>query len=143
MSEKNITFILHKPQLSENIGACARAIKNFNFKKLKLVSPEFNLNHEKIRPVCAGADIVIDKTRVYKNFDDVSGISFLPHSDHTYAQAPYQKITKEKYEELIKEMPQAIDWSRLIDFEKEDTTTGSKELACFAGVCEVVDIEAS
>jgi len=40
-------------------------------------------------------------------------------------------------------MPQAIDWSRLIDFEKEDTTTGSKELACFAGVCEVVDIEAS
>ena len=80
---------------------------------------------------------------VYRNFDDVSGISFLPHSDHTYAQAPYQKITKEKYEELIKEMPQAIDWSRLIDFEKEDTTTGSKELACFAGVCEVVDIEAS
>jgi len=80
---------------------------------------------------------------VYRNFDDVSGISFLPHSDHTYAQAPYQKITKEKYEELIKEMPQAIDWSRLMDFEKEDTTTGSKELACFAGVCEVVDIEAS
>ena len=80
---------------------------------------------------------------VYRNFDDVSGISFLPHSDHTYAQAPYQKINKEKYEELIKEMPQAIDWSRLMDFEKEDTTTGSKELACFAGVCEVVDIEAS
>ena len=43
---------------------------NFNFKKLKLVSPEFNLNHEKIRPVCAGADIVIDKTRVYENFDE-------------------------------------------------------------------------
>jgi ribonucleoside-diphosphate reductase alpha chain len=80
---------------------------------------------------------------VYENFDDISGISFLPHSDHTYAQAPYQEITKDKYEELIKEMPQAIDWSRLMDFEKEDTTTGSKELACTAGVCEVVDIEAS
>ena len=80
---------------------------------------------------------------VYENFDDISGISFLPHSDHTYAQAPYQEITKDKYEELMKEMPQAIDWSRLIDFEKEDTTTGSKELACTAGVCEVVDIEAS
>ena len=80
---------------------------------------------------------------VYENIDDISGISFLPHSDHTYAQAPYQEITKDKYEELIKEMPQAIDWSRLMDFEKEDTTTGSKELACTAGVCEVVDIEAS
>ena len=80
---------------------------------------------------------------VYENFDDISGISFLPHSDHTYAQAPYQEITKDKYEELMKEMPQAIDWSRLMDFEKEDTTTGSKELACTAGVCEVVDIEAS
>jgi len=80
---------------------------------------------------------------VYENFDDISGISFLPHSDHTYAQAPYQEISKDKYEELIKEMPQAIDWSRLMDFEKEDTTTGSKELACTAGVCEVVDIEAS
>jgi ribonucleoside-diphosphate reductase alpha chain len=80
---------------------------------------------------------------VYENFDAISGISFLPHSDHTYAQAPYQEINKEKYEELIKEMPQSIDWSRLVDFEKEDTTSGSKELACSAGVCEIVDIEAS
>ena len=55
----------------------------------------------------------------------------------------YQDIEKEEYNELIKTMPKSIDWSKLQDFEKEDTTSGSKELACSAGVCEVVDIEAN
>jgi len=81
---------------------------------------------------------------VYKNFDDISGISFLPHSDHTYAQAPYQAISKDKYEELVKEMPSSVDWYKLSEFEKGiDSTAGSKELACTAGVCEVVDIVAT
>jgi ribonucleoside-diphosphate reductase alpha chain len=81
---------------------------------------------------------------VYENFEDISGISFLPHSDHTYAQAPYQAIDKAKYKELIKQMPENIDWSKLSEFEKGiDTTSGSKELACTAGVCEVVDIVAT
>ena len=80
---------------------------------------------------------------VYKHFDEVSGISFLPHSDHSYAQAPYQDITKKEYQKLQKQMPSTIDWSLLQNYEKEDTTTGSKELACSAGVCEVVDIQAS
>jgi len=80
---------------------------------------------------------------VYKNFDEVSGISFLPFSDHTYAQAPYQDITEDKYIELHSKMPVSIDWSKLANFEKEDTTSGSKELACTAGVCEIVDIEAT
>jgi len=81
---------------------------------------------------------------VYENFDDISGISFLPHSDHTYAQAPYQAIDKKKYKQLIKEMPSSVDWSKLSEFEKGiDNTAGSKELACTAGVCEVVDIVAT
>jgi ribonucleoside-diphosphate reductase alpha chain len=80
---------------------------------------------------------------VYKNFDDISGISFLPHSDHTYAQAPYQEITEKEYKKLDKRMPDMIDWKLLQNYEKEDHTTGSKELACSAGVCEVVDIESS
>jgi len=80
---------------------------------------------------------------VYKNFDEVSGISFLPFSDHTYAQAPYQDITEKEYDELYKKMPTSIDWSKLADFEKEDTTSGSKELACTADACEMVDIQAS
>ena len=77
---------------------------------------------------------------VYKNFDEVSGISFLPFSDHTYAQAPYQDITAEEYDELYKQMPESIDWSKLADFEKEDTTSGGRELACTADACEVVDL---
>jgi ribonucleoside-diphosphate reductase alpha chain len=80
---------------------------------------------------------------VYKNFDEVSGISFLPFSDHTYAQAPYQDITGGEYEQLYKQMPESIDWSKLADYEKEDTTTGGRELACTADSCEFVDIEAS
>jgi ribonucleoside-diphosphate reductase alpha chain len=80
---------------------------------------------------------------VYRNFDEVSGISFLPFSDHTYAQAPYQDITEDEYYELYKKMPTSIDWSKLADFEKEDTTSGSKELACTADACEMVDIQAS
>ena len=80
---------------------------------------------------------------VYRNFDDISGISFLPHSDHTYAQAPYQEIKKKEYEELKNKMPNSIDWNLLQNYEKEDNTAGSKELACSAGVCEVVDIQST
>ena len=80
---------------------------------------------------------------VYKNFDEVSGISFLPFSDHTYAQAPYQDITGEEYEQAYKKMPESIDWSKLADYEKEDTTSGGRELACTADACEMVDIQAS
>jgi len=80
---------------------------------------------------------------VYKNFDEVSGISFLPFSDHTYAQAPYQDIVGEEYERAYKQMPSSIDWSKLADYEKEDTTSGGRELACTADACEMVDIQAS
>jgi ribonucleoside-diphosphate reductase alpha chain len=80
---------------------------------------------------------------VYEHFDEVSGISFLPFSEHTYKQAPYQDIDKHDYKEAMKQMPKSIDWSKLQDFEKEDTTSGGRELACTAGVCEVVDISAA
>ena len=77
---------------------------------------------------------------VYKHFDEVSGVSFLPHSDHTYQQAPYQDIDKEKYDELKKLMPKSVDFEQLQQYESEDNTTGSQELACVAGACEIVDI---
>jgi len=74
---------------------------------------------------------------VYDNFNIVSGISFLPHSDHTYQQAPYQEISKEEYDEWKSKMPEA-DWSALGEYEKEDTTTSIKELACVAGACDIL-----
>jgi ribonucleoside-diphosphate reductase alpha chain len=58
---------------------------------------------------------------VYKYFDEMSGVSFLPHSDHTYQQAPYQDCTKEEYEELLAKMPANVDWTKLSEYEQEDT----------------------
>jgi ribonucleoside-diphosphate reductase alpha chain len=80
---------------------------------------------------------------VYKNFDLCSGISFLPHSDHTYQQAPYQDCDEETYQELLGRMPKMIDWNRLGEYEAEDNTAGSQTLACTGGVCEVVDLNAA
>jgi ribonucleoside-diphosphate reductase alpha chain len=77
---------------------------------------------------------------VYKHFDEISGISFLPHSDHSYRQAPYQDCTKEEYEAMLSKMPKDIDWSQLKLYEKEDTTTGTQIYACSANSCEIVDL---
>ena len=82
-------------------------------------------------------------TWVYEHFDEVSGISFLPHDDHVYKQAPYQDIDVDQYKNFLTKMPKSVDWSLLREFEKEDTTSGGRELACTAGVCEIVDIEAA
>ena len=74
---------------------------------------------------------------VYNNFDDVGGVSFLPHSDHAYQQAPYTECTAEEYEALAAKMP-TVAWTKLQEFEKEDGTISTKELACTAGVCEIL-----
>ncbi len=76
---------------------------------------------------------------IWKNWDSVTGISLLPKTDHIYKQAPYEEITKEAYESLVASMPSEIDWDKLGEFEKEDTTTGSREFACTGTYCEVVD----
>ena len=77
---------------------------------------------------------------VYKNFDDVSGVSFLPHSDHSYQQAPYEDCTEEEYTELAKKMPKAVDWNLISTYELTDMTVGTKTLACTGSVCELVDL---
>ena len=77
---------------------------------------------------------------VFDNFDSIGGISFLPASEHTYKQAPYQEISKDEYEEWVKKSPSSIQWEMLSLYEKEDGTTGTQELSCVAGECEIVDI---
>lgn len=72
---------------------------------------------------------------VWKHFDEISGVSFLPHSNHTYVQAPYEAITKEQYEALLAVQPEGIDWSDF--FENSDNTEGSQTLACVGGTCEI------
>jgi len=75
---------------------------------------------------------------VWNNFDKISGVSFLPYADHSYQQAPYQEITKKEYKEWLKKTTNKVDWSLLMDYEKEDMTENTKELACTAGACEII-----
>ena len=74
---------------------------------------------------------------IWENFDICSGISLLPVSDHVYQQAPYEDITAEKYDEVLASMPSNVNWNDLVYFEQEDNTTGSQELACVGGACEI------
>ena len=77
---------------------------------------------------------------VYEHFDKVSGVSFLPYSDHSYQQAPYEDCTEEVYLEALAAMPEAVMWDRIEDFELTDTTKSMKTLACDGNVCELVDL---
>jgi ribonucleoside-diphosphate reductase alpha chain len=77
---------------------------------------------------------------VYKHFDEMSGISFLPHSDHTYQQAPYQEVGRSDYNMLASLMPTSIDWSKLSDYEEDDNTASMQTLACSGDSCEIVDL---
>lgn len=74
---------------------------------------------------------------VYNHFDEVSGVSFLPHTDSVYKQAPYQEITEEEFNEWVEKMPKEVDWSDLAKYETSDQTAGSQELACVGGACEI------
>ena len=77
---------------------------------------------------------------VYKHFDEMSGVSFLPFNEHTYQQAPYQECGKSDYKTLLSLMPKTIDWSKLDEYENEDNTAGSQTLACSGDSCEIVDL---
>jgi ribonucleoside-triphosphate reductase len=79
---------------------------------------------------------------VYKHFDEMSGVSFLPYNEHTYQQAPYQEVGKNDYNSLLSLMPSKIDWADLSSYEKEDNTVGMQTMACSGDVCEIVDIGA-
>jgi len=77
---------------------------------------------------------------VYKYFDEMSGVSFLPFNEHTYQQAPYQDCNKSAYDRLKSVMPKKIDWEKLSEYESEDNTSGSQTLACSGDSCEIVDL---
>ena len=110
---------------------------------LWLTSQKFWCEHKPSVTITVKEDEWLDVGAwVYNNFDNVAGISFLPHSDHTYKQAPYQECSKKEYLDLLKKMPKKLDWQELIDYEVEDSTRGGQELACSADSCEIVDIGA-
>jgi len=75
---------------------------------------------------------------VYKHFDIVSGVSFLPHTNHMYPQAPYTEISDTEYEARLAEMPDTINWDELSKYETGDNTSIQPELSCSAGGCEIL-----
>ena len=79
---------------------------------------------------------------VYENFDEMSGVSFLPFSEHVYVQAVYQDCEASDYQSLLEKMPERIDWSKFQDYEKEDNTVSMQTMACTGDSCELVDISA-
>jgi ribonucleoside-triphosphate reductase (thioredoxin) len=76
---------------------------------------------------------------VYKNFDEMSGVSFLPYNEHKYQQAPYQEVDEATYQDALAKMPKEIDWTKLSEYEAEDNTVGTQTFAC-VGSCEIVDM---
>jgi len=74
---------------------------------------------------------------VYENFNYMSGVSFLPFSEHTYKQAPYQDCSEQEYKMLLDKMPETVEWNKLSEYEQTDMTIGAQELACAAGFCEI------
>lgn len=79
---------------------------------------------------------------LYKNWEILGGLSFLPRSNHVYMLAPYEAISKEKYDEMVAKFPE-IDYSKLVTYEVEDNTDAKKELACVSGVCDLDDLLAA
>ena len=78
---------------------------------------------------------------IWNNFNSVSGVSFLPHSEHSYRQAPYQEITETEYYDWLETHPEPnINWEDLSKYEQEDNTAGSQTYACSGGACEIVDL---
>jgi ribonucleoside-triphosphate reductase len=77
---------------------------------------------------------------VYKNFDEMSGVSFLPHDGGSYQQAPYQECTEQEYLALVETSPVSIDWTKLSMYEEDDNTSGMQTMACSGDVCEIVDL---
>lgn len=103
------------------------------WKKIKINFTE----HNPSATIYVGDDEWLEvATWVYKNWEIVGGLSFLPRNDHVYQLAPYEEITKEQFEELSKQVAN-IDFSKLILYEKADNTTGAKEYACVGGACEI------
>lgn len=102
----------------------------------KLVKENYTEHNPSVTVSVGEEEWVSTANWLYDNWDIIGGLSFLPREEHAYLLPPYEEITEEKYEELIDKLPE-IDFSRIVIYEKEDTTQGAKELACVAGVCEI------
>ena len=141
VTKPNHTTVFSFPMKSPDGAVCRQDMTALEQLDLWKTYQEHWCEHKPSVTISVKEDEWVDTASwVYNNFDDISGISFLPFSDHTYKQAPYQDCSEEEYQELYSKMPKNVDWTGLSDYEQQDYTAGSQELACSAGVCEVVDL---
>lgn len=133
------TYIFSFPIKSPDNAICRKDMSAIQQLEMWLAYQRYFCEHKPSITVSVKEDEWMETGAwVWKHFDEMSGVSFLPFSDHTYQQAPYQDCTKEEYEEFVKKMPTDIDWSLLNQYESTDQTIGSQELACAAaGGCDI------
>jgi len=144
VTKPNHTTVFSFPMASPENAVCRTDMTALEQLELWKVYAQNWCEHKPSVTISVKEDEWVDTAAwVYENFDEISGISFLPFSDHTYKQAPYQDCTEQEYTEMMGKMPKNVDWSKLSEYEQKDFTVASQELACSAGVCEVVDLPAS
>ena len=144
VTKPNHTTVFSFPMASPENAVCRKDMTALEQLELWKVYAQNWCEHKPSVTISVKEEEWVDTASwVYENFDEISGISFLPFSDHTYKQAPYQDCSKKEYEEMVSKMPKNVDWSKLSEYEQKDFTVASQELACSAGVCEVVDLPAA
>ena len=144
VTKPNHTTVFSFPMASPENAVCRKDMTALEQLELWKVYAQNWCEHKPSVTISVKEDEWVDTAAwVYENFDEISGISFLPFSDHTYKQAPYQDCTEQEYEKMMGKMPKNVDWSKLSEYEQKDFTVASQELACSAGVCDVVDLPAT
>ena len=136
------TTVFSWPMVSPKGAICRSDMTAINQLELWSKYQEYWCEHKPSVTVSVKEDEWFEvQSWVWKHFNSISGISFLPFSEHTYRQPPYQDCTKKEYEELLAKIPQGVDWTELSNYEQQDYTVASQELACSAdGGCEIVDL---
>lgn len=136
-SETATKWIVSVPKKSPEGAPLSEDMSAVDQCEFWLLNKEHWTEHNPSCTITYRSDEVVDLVAwVVKNKDKIGGLSFFPASDAIYAQAPFEEIAQEQYEELIAQFPE-IDYSQIYVHELEDMTTAAQELACFAGSCEV------
>jgi len=136
--ENAVTYVLEFPVKAPEKSIFKNdqsAIDQLNY--WKMVKENFTEHNPSVTISVGDDEWITVANWLYDNWDMIGGLSFLPRSNHVYRLAPYEEISKEQYEAMMGKFPE-IDFAKIVTYEREDQTQGAKELACVAGVCEIV-----
>ena len=138
VTKPDSTLVFSFPMKSPDLAVTAKEVSAIEQLELYLTYSKFWSEHNiSITVYLQESEWLQVGAWVYEHFNEINGISFLPYSDHSYRQAPYQPISEEKYNELTEKRVD-IDWSKFTVKEHEDSTVGAKQYACSGGSCEII-----